>query len=71
VNAAVPKQICASNGERNVILRLLPLLTLILLGACAADGPPGVSGPVRQLNAGKWTPGPGDLTVPPQAGSAS
>lgn len=54
-----------------MILRLLPLLTLILLGACAADGPPGVSGPVRQLNAGKWTPGPGDLTVPPQAGSAS
>lgn len=59
------------HGERDLILRLLPLLALVLLAACASDGPPGVTGPVRQLNVGKWTPAPGELTVPPrQAGTS-
>jgi hypothetical protein len=26
---------------------------------------PVASGPVRQLNVGHWTPGPNDLTTPP------
>ncbi len=42
----------------------LALLTLLVAG-CADDPLPVASGPVRQLNIGKWTPSPNDLTVPP------
>ena len=46
-----------------VRLTLALLLTLLAAG-CANDPLPVASGPVRQLNVGKWTPGPNDLTAP-------
>lgn len=50
------------------------LLTMILTGllsACANSGPPGCTGPVRQLNVGKWLPAPSDLAVPTTMGRSS
>ena len=54
-----------------MILRTLPLLAMLLLAACASSGAPGCTGPVRQLNVGKWTPGPNDLSVPATTGRSS
>ena len=48
-------------------LTLALLLTLLAAG-CANDPLPVASGPVRQLNVGRWTPGANDLTVPPTQG---
>ena len=54
-----------------MILRTLPILAVLLLSACASEGAPGCTGPVRQLNVGKWTPGPSDLSVPTATGRSS
>ena len=44
------------------------LLIPILLVGCGGHSPPGCTGPVRQLNAGKWLPAPNDLSLPPVPG---
>ena len=38
---------------------------LIWLTSCAERPLPVATGPVRQLNAGHWTPGPNELTTAP------
>jgi len=49
-----------------MILRLVFAVLLPLLAtACASRPLPAVTGPVRQLNVGKWPPGPNELTTPP------
>lgn len=45
--------------------RLLPLLLPLALVACDARPLPVASGPVRQLNVGRWAPSPNELTTPP------
>lgn len=47
-------------------IRLAAALLALALSACAARPLPVATGPVRQLNAGKWTPGLGDLALPPE-----
>ena len=48
---------------------MIPRLSLVLLpllvAACDGRPLPVAPGPLRQLNVGPWTPGPNDLTVPP------
>ena len=50
-----------------MILRRFPLALLLTLAVAACDGDPlpVAAGPVRQLNIGRWTPGPNDLAAPP------
>lgn len=49
-----------------MILRLaLAVLLPVLAAACAERPLPIASGPVRQLNVGRWMPGPNELTTPP------
>lgn len=49
-----------------MILRLaLAVLLPLLAAACAEHSVPVASGPIRQLNVGRWMPGPNDLTTPP------
>lgn len=49
-----------------MILRLALVVLLPLLAAACADRPlPVATGPVRQLNVGRWMPSPNDLTSPP------
>lgn len=49
-----------------MILRLALLVLLPLLAAACAERPlPVASGPVRQLNVGRWMPGPNELTTAP------
>ena len=43
----------------------LALLLPLMLVACDGRPLPIASGPVRQLNVGRWTPSPNDLTTPP------
>ena len=47
-------------------IRLAALILALALAACAARPLPVATGPVRQLNVGKWVPGMGDLAVPPE-----
>ena len=47
----------------------LALLLLLALAACDGRPLPVATGPVRQLNVGRWTPGPNDLSVPPAVSS--
>ena len=51
-----------------MIRRTLALLAVLLPAACANSGPPDCTGPVRQLNVGRWTPGPNDLSIPAATG---
>ena len=46
-------------------IRLATLILALALAACARPLPV-ATGPVRQLNVGKWVPGMGDLAVPPE-----
>ena len=49
-----------------MILRLsLAVLLPVLAAACAERPVPVASGPVRQLNVGRWMPGPNELTKAP------
>ena len=49
-----------------MILRLaLVVLLPVLAAACAERPVPVASGPVRQLNVGRWMPGPNELTKAP------
>ena len=50
-----------------MIFRRLSLALLLPLAVAACDGDPlpVAAGPVRQLNVGRWTPGPADLAAPP------
>lgn len=55
-----------------ILLRLaLPLLLPLTIVACDGRPLPVATGPVRQLNVGRWTPGPNDLTTPPAASNTS
>jgi hypothetical protein len=63
VNPAI-STIAVSRGN-SMILRIAALLLAVLVGACGARPLPAATGPVRQLNVGKWEPGPGDLELPP------
>lgn len=47
-------------------IRLAATLLALSLSACGARPLPVATGPVRQLNVGKWTPGFGDLAAPPE-----
>src|SRR4051794_24621384 len=51
--------------ENSMILRIAVGLLAALVAGCAARPLPVATGPVRQLNVGKWVPGPGDLDAPP------
>lgn len=49
-----------------MILRLaLVMLLPVLAAACAERPVPVASGPLRQLNVGRWMPGPNELTKAP------
>ena len=49
-----------------MMIKALVLASVVVLGACSSSRPlPVASGPVRQLNVGRWAPGPNELTVPP------
>ena len=51
-----------------MILRFALVVFLPLLSAACADRPlPVATGPVRQLNVGRWTPAPSELAAPPAA----
>ena len=56
-----------------MILCRLTLALLLPLAVAACDGRPlpVATGPVRQLNVGRWTPGPNDLTTPPAVSNTS
>ncbi len=56
-----------------MILRRFALALLLPLAVAACDGRPlpVATGPVRQLNVGRWTPGPNDLTTPPAVSNTS
>ena len=51
-----------------ILCRLaLALLLPLVVAACDGRPLPVASGPVRQLNVGRWVPGANDLTTPPAA----
>ena len=56
-----------------MILPRLALALLLPLVVAACDGRPlpVASGPVRQLNVGRWVPGSNDLTTPPALSNTS
>ena len=58
-----------TRSKESIMFRLtLALLLTLLAAGCANDPLPVASGPVRQLNVGRWTPSANDLTVPPTQG---
>ncbi len=47
------------------MVRLMLVLVLVGLSACASNNPPMAHGPWRQLNQGKWAFNENALTQPP------